>query len=395
MASVESLLGAGVAFGVLFLSVAVFDSGDNLLRFAFLGLSGSAVALAFISAYSKRGPGPGATAVVATAYFCWAGLQEFAQTSDPLRSIPSVIGVLLCLTAGRARLAGVLAGLRRWFLVVVVIALLPAVLGEGFAPGRVWLPLLPGRYFGFSNPDALGFIAGIAIVLSWSTPERWRRRLLVVAGWGLFAISASYSPAIALSAALLAYHFVHLEGVASLCRRLVWLFSGLSLAALAWVSTEPGIAAARHFSGLLDLSGRTVIWAELLRYARSTGYFWTGLGDAGVARYTLDIGGVGSAHATMLQILLSKGYLTTVFFVLVVTFAAQRTLTRAGEPDAMSVGVPAALLVYWFVISLASIQPGAAMGLLLVLVVSLPRSGADDTPPGGRREPVMASAGRR
>jgi len=375
LASIENLLAAAVALGLFFITVNVAEYGSTYydFRLIVLGISAGATSLAFMSALARRRTKADTLAVLAILYFAWAAIQDLTQSGIPSVAL-DLVGASAAYAATRANLRGVLPGLRRWILVAVIACLLPAFLGQGFRAGRVWFGLAPGRYFGFSNPDGLGFIAGLALLLSLPILRLARGRILAIVGGFLFVIAATYTAAIAAGLAVVSYYFVA-KGRAT--RHLQWGAAGLAVitvGALVWMPTRQGMDAFDSLSQRMSLSGRTVLWFELLRIARDAGYFWTGLGGRVVGRYTVEILGVGTAHATILQLLLSKGFVTTAIFVLIAAIAANRTLGRISSKPSRDERLAFAILVYWFVTSLVSTEPGTPFGLMLVFLIAVSRS---------------------
>ena len=373
LVDIESLLAAGLAVGLLFISMSVSGTGatDSSLRLITLGASAGTVSLAFLSALSRRRTKADALAVVFFAYFAIIGIQSGTQ-SNVLQTVLSIIGALMSLAATRADLHAIFFRFRHWILVVVVISLLPAFLGHGFSAGRTWLRFVPGRYFGFSNPDAFGFVAGLAILLALPVLRTTRGRALLAAGGLLFVISSAYTALIATALAAAAY-FLLAKGKGS--RFLQWgvsLFGVVTVGALTWIPTPSGIAAFEWLSQRLSLSSRTLIWVQLLQLSRGTGYFWTGLGDRGVQGLTLEIGGLGTAHTTILQIFLANGFVVTVCFVLVSASASVRILGRLSLAPSRDHRLALAVLVYWFVTSLVSTQPGTPLGLAVIVLAAIP-----------------------
>ena len=372
-AAAESLLAAGVALGLLFISVVGPDSGDNYIRFAALGISASCIALALIAGLSQRTAKADVLVILAFCYFILVGVQEMTQ-SDILHAFPYLLGAFSSIGAIHANLSGLMSGLRRWTLIVIIAALLPAFVGQGFSEGRVWLGLLPGRYYGFSNPDALSFLAGLAILLSIPVLRSTRGFALAALGGLLFLLTATYTAAIATTLASTAYFFLIGRNVNRILQWFIAVFATLTAVALVWIPTDNAIVAFSSLHEKVSLTRRTFIWVELLQHTRGTGYFWTGLGDQAVARYTSEIMGVGSAHMTILQLFLSKGFIATAFFILVATIAAIRTLGHCSSDPGGVHRLAMAVVVYWFVTSLASTQPGTAMGFSAVIAIAISRS---------------------
>jgi len=373
LASIESLLAAGVAVGFLFISISVAGYGTTYsqLRLIALDISVGAVFLAFMSALIRRRAQADALAILAILYFVWAGIQDASQ-SDTLKAALDLVGASMSYAATLASLHRVLSGLRRWILVVVIVSLLPAFLGQGFSAGRVWFGLAPGRYFGFSNPDALGFIAGLALLLSLPVLRlTWGRILAALAGL-LYVISATNTAAIAAGVAVAAYYFVAKNRATRLLRGGTAVLAAVTVGVLTWIPTSQGMDAFESLSQKISLSSRTLLWVELLQNARDSGYFWTGLGDRSVADYTAEIMGVATAHTSILQILLSKGFFTTVFFILVAVVAANRTLGKISSKPSRDNCLAFAVVVYWFVTSLVSTQPVTPLGLMLLVLIAIP-----------------------
>ena len=373
LASIESLLAAGVAVGLLFIGISVAGYGTTYsqLRLVALDISVGAVFLAFMSALIHRRAQADVLAILAILYFVWSGIQDASQ-ADTLGAILDLVGASMSYAATLASLRKVLSGLRRWILVVVITSLLPALLGQGFGPGRVWFGLTQGRYFGFSNPDALGFIAGLALLLSLPVLRFTHGRILAALSGLLYVISATNTAAIATGAAVAAYYFVaknratrHLRGGAA-------VLAAVTVGVLTWIPTNQAMNAFESLSQKISLSSRTLLWFELLQSARDSGYFWTGMGDGGVAHYTVAILGVATAHTTILQMLLSKGFFTTVFFIVVAVVAANRTLGKVASKPSRDHCLAFAVVIYWFVTSLVSTQPGTPLGLMLLVLIAIP-----------------------
>jgi O-antigen ligase len=379
--ALESLLSASVAMGLLFISVAVYDETDNYIRFAALAASGACATLAFIAALRQKRSRADVLAICSFSYFAWAGIQEFTQ-SDALHALPNLLAAMVSIGATRAGLDGVLSGLRRWVPIVVALLLLPALVGHGFGLGRVWFAFLPGRYFGFSNPDALGFVAGMCVLLSIPILRTARGALLMSLGALLLLLTSTNTTAVAVLVGIAVYCIATSSRMRRSLQLLTGALAAATIGALAWMPIDRAITLFGAFQNQFSLSRRTVIWLELLEQTRGAGHFWTGLGDQTIASYTREIMGVGSAHTTILQMFLSKGFLTTSLFVLVAAAATIRTLgTRSTSADAQSRGA-ASIAAYWFVTSLASIQPGTALGFLVLILVAISRSKmvVDDTP---------------
>lgn len=374
IASIESLLTAGVAFGIFFICIAVGGYGDatNYVRYAAFGLSGSAIALAFMAGFIRRGPKVDVLAIIAFVYFTCAAVQD-ATTDYITLAVLDLFGALLSLAATRANLRRVLSGLRHWILIVIIVAVVPAFFGQGFNAGREWFGLLPGRYFGFSNPDALGFIAGLGILLSIPVLGRARGLALAVFAAFLFVIAATYTALFAVSLAVAAYAWPIKAKATQVLQLLTALLAAVSILGLAWTTTAQGLDAFEFLRQRVSLSRRTEIWVTLLQQSRANGHFWKGLGDITVANYTHEIGGAGTAHTTILQMLLSKGFLMTAFFILVAAIAAVRILGRFSWDSNRDQHLAIAVAVYWFVTSLVSSQPGTVMGFSLVIVVAISR----------------------
>lgn len=393
-----NLLAAGLATELLFITMNTSGLGSayGIVRVLVLGISVGAIALALVSAPVRPRRAVDKLPALAIVYFAWTATQH-AIYSEALNTVLSLLSVVVVIVAARTSLNSFVSGLRRWVLVIVITLLLPALVGQGFdANKRVWLGLVPGRYFGFSNPDALGFVAGLAIVLSIPVLSRWRGRALFALGVVLFAITASYTVAIAAGLAVVAN--LLLPGVrgSRILRSSIPALSAVTTAGLVWISTDHGIAALETLNRHVSLSGRTLIWVQLMKLARGRNYFWTGLGDTGVSVYTLKILKVASAHMTLLQMLLSAGFLTAVFFILVCAIVATRTLSRITvEPDRAQ-RLAFAVVVYWFVTSLVSTEPSAAVCVSLIVALAVSSSGDDSLVETlGRAEPERDRLGWR
>jgi len=385
---VDDLLAAGLAIELLFISMNTAGLGSpyGILRLLVLGTAVGAISLAAISGAARRERRAlDKVWVLALVYFAWVGTQR-AMYAEALNTALTILGVVVVFVAARVSLEDRVAGLRRWVTVVVVALLLPALVGQGFdATARSWFPGLQGRYFGFSNPDALGFVAGLAIVLSIPVLSRWRGRTLFGLSVVLFAITASYTAAIATGLAGIAYFVLSGSRGARVLRWSIPALGAATIAGLIWISTDQGIAALESLRRHVRLSGRTELWAELMSLTSIHDYFWTGLGNRGVSVYTMKIMEVNSAHSTLLQMLLSAGFLTTLFFIVVFAVVAMRALSRIiaepGRPQRLAFAV----VTYMFVTSLVSTEPSApvCISLIVVLVVSSP-GGQSLVEPGPR-----------
>lgn len=375
IAATERLLTVAIALGIAFITINVggLGSATNYIRFAVFGLSGTAITLVFIAGSKRQRTNADLLAVFIATYFIAAGVQDVTQSNTTGATL-NLFGVLLALGATQADLQRVLAGLRFWFLLLIIATLVPAGLRQGFNPGREWFGLFPGRYFSFSNPDGLGFIAGLGVLLSIPALKHAHGRALGALSALLFVITAAYTAAIALSLAGAAYFLLIRLRVAPILQFFTSLLAAITVGSLLWISSSSAIGALEYLEQHFDLSGRDQIWIALLQQSRVTGHFWTGWGDQVVSDYTRAIAGVGSAHATILQMFLSKGFAMTTFFILVAALATVRILGRISSNPSSHQRLAMAVTVYWFVTSLASTQPGTVMGLALVVIVAIPPS---------------------
>lgn len=375
IASIENLLTFGVAMGILYISIDLYGFGQttNYVRFATFGLSSIAIALASIVAFTRRGANADLLSVAAILYFICAGARDVLASYAP-GVILNLLGAALSLASTKADLHRMLSGFRRWFLVVIIAVLLPAFFGQGFRAGREWFGIFPGRYFGFSNPDGLGFMAGIGALLSIPVLRRPQGYALAAVSALLFVVSAAYTTAIAVGLAITAYFLLTKTKSRQVLQLLTAMLAAVTIGSLPWITTVQGINAFEFLQRQFNLSGREKLWVALLQQARATGSFMTGWGDQVVGNYTRAFAAVGSAHMTILQIFLSQGFLMTVLFIAIATMAAIRILGRIATNPASHQRLAIALVVYWFVTSLVSTQPGTEMGFALILAVAIPRS---------------------
>lgn len=387
----ENLLCFGLALGVLVTSfdLDAFNGSAAEYRNLGVGISGFLIGLTVLLGLTPGSPDRGAEGrgrealvLLAVTYFAWAAVQNYFLQSEMLDTASAAIAVLLLLGALRATLSRVLAGLRRWFLAVVAVCLVPATTGQGFLEGsRVWLDFLPGRYFAFSNPNALAFLAGFAVLLAVPVLRQRLGRMLFLLGIVLTVLTAGTTTGIGVGLGLLSYF-----GLGKKVRSAGTLRFGVAALGLAtpamliWLHTDSSVRFLTAFSARFDLSARSFLWASLVRTTRGTGHFWTGLGDRTVELYTAAILDVGSAHSTILQMFLSDGFLTATAFVLVSALAAIRILGvwESGRTDDARLAF--ALVVYWFITSLTSAQPGTAFGFALVVLLAVARSTAPRRP---------------
>lgn len=382
VASAENLLCAGLAVGLFVTSFrANAFGGSASYRNIGLAIAGCLIGAAILSgltppkrSQSRQRRNRDTLAVLAAMYFAWTGIQNFFLQSDRLGAATSVIAFLLVSATLATDLQRLNAGLRRWLLVIVVADFVPAFLGQGFeATKRVWLDFLPGRYFAFSNPNALAFIAGLAVLLAAPVLRQKRGRMLGLLGGTLVVLTAGYATAIGLGLALLAYLLLGRLKSTGLLSSAVAALALVTPALVIWLPSDDGVGVLSALQENLDLSNRSFLWVSLVRLTRDSGNFWLGLGDQRVAFYTAAIQDVGTAHSTILQLYLSEGFITTVFFVFVAALATRRILNSERTRDAR---VAFAVVVYWFVVSLSSAEPGTALGFSLIVILAVARSSA-------------------
>lgn len=353
--SLEFCIGLSLATGALFTGVAVFSPTDNYIRFALLAVAGGSAALAALSALGRPSTSFGRIPLLAIAFLAGTGLQEYAQ-SGWLKTVPYAIGILLAIAVTRAELDKLLRRMPAAWLLVVLVALVPINSPDSYAAGRQWLPGVPGRYFAFSNPDALGLMAGVGLLLALSGLRRVWNRALLAASLLLFVLTAAYTTLAAVVIGVAVVAVSRIPRVARLAETGSILLAGASVVGLMWLPT-PG--ALNFFTWLhthISLTNRTLIWVRLVQLADERNYFWTGLGDRQVADFTLRIYGVGSAHTTLLQLVLSKGFVTTLVFILLVLASVRAALRLAPRTSDPAPRYALALMAFWFVTSLASIQ---------------------------------------
>jgi O-antigen ligase len=396
--SVENLLCAALAMGFLVTSLRTDAFGDSSpYRTWGLCISGCLIAATFFwgialrpDSQSPRVRNRDALVLLAGSYFAWCGIQSFFLQSSVLHAALSLMALLLVMGTLAADLQRMIAGLRRWFLVVVIACLMPAVVLQGFEPGRVWLDFLPGRYFAFSNPNALAFLAGLAVLLAVPVLRQGRGWVLALLGAVLAVLASGYTTAVALGLALLAYFGLGQVKNTGLPAVGVGALALATPMMLIWLPSESALRAVMALQSQFDLSGRSLLWVHLVRLTRDLDEFWTGLGDRAVAFYTEAILGVATAHSTILQMFLSKGFLTTVFFVFVAAAATIHILNAYFLNRSGNERVAFAVVVYWFVVSLASTQPGTALGFSLVVVLAVASTSAARV---GLDPPVRAVSG--
>lgn len=393
VASVENLLCAALAVGLFVTSLRANAFGDSTTYrnygLAIAGcLSGAAIVVGFAGlkgGQSRAARKSDALVVLGALYFGWAGIQNYFVQSDMLGAVTSLIAFLLVVATLAADPQRLNVALRRWLLLIVLASLLPALLGQGFEPNkRVWLSFLPGRYFAFSNPNALAFLAGLAVLLAVPVLRKTGGRVLVALAGVLVVLTAGITTAIGLGLALLAYIALGRARNTGLLRAGVAALAGVTPAVLIWLPSDSALRGLTALQEALDLSGRSFLWVNLVRLTRDLDTFWFGMGDRRVAFYTAGIQDVASAHSTILQIFLSEGFVTAVLFVLVAALATTRLLASGQTKDAR---ISFAVVVYWFVTSLSSAQSGTALAFSVIVVLAIAHSRA-------ARQPVPTTATR-
>lgn len=377
--SIENLLCAALALGLFVTSLgAEAFGGSSSYRTGGLLVVGCLIGVTLILGLAPRGPRQGSgprrnvLVLLAAGYFGWAGAQDYFLQSDLSGAVQSLIGFLVVCGALAADIHRVIVGLRRWFVVLLVAFLVPALMGQGYEVGeRVWFSFLPGRYFGFSNANALSYVAGIAILLAVPVLRQPRGRWLVLLGGFLLVITAGNTTAVALGVAILAY-----VGFGKV-RKVGALTFGVRLLAIAtpvmllWLRTDGAVSTLANLQARFDLSGRSFLWVSLVRLTRNSDSFWLGLGDEKVAYHTAALLDVYSAHSTILQVFLGGGFLTAVLFVLAAASATIRLLNDWASERTSDQRIALAIILYWFIVSLTSTQPGTGLGFSLVIVLAV------------------------
>lgn len=385
--SAESLICAALALGLFVTSLDANAFGGSA-RYVSLGLAAATciAGASVVGGLTQQDGGPkqrDSTALFCwtICYFVWTGVQNLFLQSNETGAVASLIAVLIVCGTLKVDLPHLNAWLRRWLLIALVAFLVPAMQGQGFVTGeRQWLSFLPGRYFGFSNPNALAFLAGLAILLAVPVFHRGHGRFLALIGLILLILTAGNTTAIALGLALSAY-----VGLGRISRAGPLKFSVATMACatpalLLWIPSDGGLKFLAWFQDRFDLSGRSFLWISLVRLTRHSGHLWFGIGEQGVSSFTLGVLDVYSAHLTILQVYLADGFVTALLFVLVAALATVRTLDIWAVERTKDSRLSFAMIVYWFVVSLSSTQPGTALALSLVVALAISRSGAASPP---------------
>ncbi|GAB2779757.1 hypothetical protein GCM10027020_36580 [Nocardioides salsibiostraticola] len=398
--SAENLLGAALVLSLFVTSFSVDAFGGAAITYRNIGLviAAGLASITVIQAFAPKAKsaciddhrGKDLLALLSICYFGWTGAQNYLLQNDFIGTALPGIGLLIILGALRADLAKVVAGLRRWLFAVAVAFIIPALFNQGFEENsRTWLGILPGRYFAFSNPNAVAFLAGIAALLAIPVIRQGRGRMMLLIAFVLAILTAGYTTAIALGISIFAYlALARVKRVGHLRFGVVSL-SIVTPGLLLWLPSDHALGFLSGLQERVDLSGRTFLWVSLARLARDNGNFWTGMGDIELAAYTTPVLGVNSAHSTLLQLFLSEGFITATFFIVLAGSAVNRILSsprRASLPKANRIAF--AVAVYWFVISLTSTQPGTAVGLCVILLLAVASNQrVADTPPEASAKP--------
>lgn len=367
--ALEHLIAIGIVTGLAAITIetAVLD------RFYATGLvvlGGVTAALSVVVGRDRSSSSERATAVVAFSYLSLAAAMSVWR--DELTASASFISaVALTWSAQRARLDVLMVLVRNWLAAAVFVFMWPLLGGDGYEAGRTWLSQQPGRFFGFSNPNALSFLAGLLILLC--LPPRRTKALwgMLPLGGILIIVTASWTALVALGAALVIFVSMRRRSVLLAVRWLIPVVAAMTSGFIGLIYTPRAIEFLLKLSLNFDFSARTYIWLSLVQRTRDIGAFWTGVGEKEVGRYATDISGVTSAHSTVLQILLSKGFVMALFFVFLVTLVsltALRSATRA--PNLYTRGV-VAIIAYWFIHSLVSSTPGSAEGLTVIVALTV------------------------
>jgi hypothetical protein len=363
--------------GLLFLAVQVTVPWTARLRAVLLGAALLGAFVACLAAVSRnRTANGGRTAVIIFLLSC-LGMQE-SVIDSPKYALPYLVAGMLVFAASGQREVLVL-GLQRFWTMGSLALLAPAVLGRGFLPGRVWLPGVPGRYYSaFSHPNALGFMAGLGVLIAWPSRGRRGTRTLLGASGLLLALSASYTSLIALAVAIAAYLLIRIRG--PLASDVLLRLTAPALVLFAFIlGTDKGLQWMESLSQHVSATNRTHLWVNLLSYVHSLkGGRWFGLGQVKTALLAGDFNGVASAHSTLLQLALSLGLVGTTLFLA----ALHLVLSRDSESSTASLVVEraqtTAILVFVLVTSLTSVEPASPIVLaFLWILVSCPRRASD------------------
>ncbi|MBE7324830.1 hypothetical protein IEQ44_09200 [Nocardioides sp. Y6] len=321
-------------------------------------------------------------ALSAGVYFAYSGIHSLVVDRYVLATGLALIALLLVSAMNQVDVSRLVVALRWGFLALLALLLVPALTSGGYdETKRVWIDILPGRYFGWSNPNALALLAGIGILLALPSLRSRVGALLVLLSSILLALTASYTTLIALPVAIVVFYvFAHPKSallLKPLPRVKVGLLQGVTLlvaAAIlvgtAQIGTAWGIRLLDDLQDRLLLSNRSALWSDLLTQTRDEHTFLTGLGSMRLGEYTMEILGVQTAHSTLLQSYLAGGFLMAALLIITATVAVFRTLQSLSATRSLPGRLALALALYLCVVALTSTQPASPPVLLLVLLLA-------------------------
>lgn len=243
----------------------------------------------------------------------------------------------------------------------------------------------------FTHPNQIGQIAGVALLCAWH--ERRRGHLAVARILGIVGVPALLwsQSRTSIVAALLAFGLIALQN-SSRSKRVVGFLVGVAcLVGVLYAGTDTvasQLTRTNSATELVTLTGRTELWATVVRLAGDqplTGY---GLGNERIA----DASAAGyisweaeSAHNDWLHIYLAFGLPGLAFWVAMWVSYARRTFD---SPDV----VRDALVVFVFVLGLTEVAVGPAfpsfahyvlVGSLAAVTVAMRRTVMASSAPGG------------
>lgn len=276
--SVENTLGAALvlALSVTSFSADAFNGAAPQYRNYGLIIAGALATAAILTGFGRTKATDGQSRVtnrdamvaLASGYLGWTGIQNFFLQGDLPGATQSLIALLVVLGAITSNTTDMLLSLRRWLTVALALFLLPALTGSGYvAESRVWFDFLPGRYFSYSNPNALAFLAGIGVLVAVPVIANKRAPVLASMGILLAVLTAGYTTAIALAIGLLAYMALGRIQRTGPLRLGVNTLAAATPVILLWLPTNNAL---RFFSDLAarwDFSGRTLLDSATMRHS--------------------------------------------------------------------------------------------------------------------------------
>ena len=261
----------------------------------------------------------------------------------------------------------------------VVASLAAFATGQSWAVGdssrRIPAPFITGRLNGvIGHPNGLAPIAAMALLLTVFRPSRFRMPLALLAGWVLLATDTR-TMIIGAPVAIVVAVLERRRPVGG--TRVLGLATTLGVGAFLLLAPGP---LGSIFGGrdLETLNGRTVVWAEAVRYWHTSP--WVGVGANAFDRgYRLRTGltYAGQAHNQFLQTLAGEGALGLAVLVAACFAIVRRSIRKRSVTNGVSVGIAVLFLFNLFTESPLRVgrwSPGLLTLAVLLFVCSTPTS---------------------